>query len=437
MLVQTDARDDVSAAPLSPTGVATYALTGRKGEDRGRIAHVDDTASLFMIPVPADGGNDKACVVVVPHVGEHGKRLTRFYRVDWPFMQAPHLSPLGAMIPRVVASMTRQTWLFTVSSKDEDSTLVLPVSNKDGSVVRPMPGVIGARALETKEKGEDAPRWSGWLVRWKGAKGEGWSLARTATMTDIDAGCGPRWVKAETKRSRTTQIVVGERPDGACDADVLSLTDRGGSSGPGWVAPTCDAAIALLDADVDELVKRNAVAARARSETIEREQAARAAARAAEAQITAEKKTADLAAAKKEEPFIRRYAELARKGAFAETCSVAANLSPATHVEVVVFRMSQADYTKSEATCAMNRLLTDAQKRKLEAAAAAQEREASNRATNAARAPTGSGASGPAYTPPSAPSGPSHQEQMQKMNDYTYGSGKASTSPYANTSLCR
>jgi hypothetical protein len=400
-------------------GVITLAVRGKvDGEYVDGIAHTDDTAPILMDEDPRQP-KDRQLIAVVPLVGPAGQRLSRAYRIHLSkILGGTRLVALSGDLPRV--SIFCDDWseaeARAIDGPEPDLYLPLDLAYKRV----PLPaGVVGATYM----------RGGAWLVRWKGASGEGWSVARNSDLSD-HKDREPRWSSARVARSAAGSVVIGERPGGgACDVVGTEARQLEGLPKE-TTATTCEAALAELEIKAKDKERADY---EVRSKT-EAEQAAVHA-----------RRRADEAASKKEEeeqrakeaPVVKAYVATVGKDP-AAACSLMKDVKAERHAQLVLSRISAKPSDLPELDCARQRKLPEpllvqlnTERTRISQALFVPVRELSARE----RAP-GPGIGAGLFSGGSSPSN-SAAEQLKRTNEATYGSGKGSSCPHTDVSLCK
>ena len=258
----------------------------------------------------------------------------------------------------------------------------------------------------------------------------------------------PRYVRLREDKLESTKLWLGEKSDGTCDA-LLAGTSLEGipEITPG---PDCKSALATLEPKVAEgLAMKKAAYAKSDAELAQwnAEYKKRQEQREAEKKIEEDKKAAQAALDKKEQetrdkemPLIKKYAEHRAAARSLEACMTISVLPVARHIKFVSFLAANGLASYADADCLLQRhppksiaedlerlkgdlLARDKARIAEEEEAEAERRRAQRRAEKRQQAAQG-------------PSPPSHQQQMNRVNDYLYGSGNASSCPLRDKSYC-
>lgn len=400
-------------------GVITIAVRGKHdGEYGDRIAHTDDTAPMLMDQDPRQP-EDRQLIAVVPLVGPDGQRFSRAYRIHKSkVVGETRLVAISGDLPRV--TLFCEWGAARARGIDgPEPTLYLPLDLAYNRIPLPA-GVIGAMYVKD----------SGWLVRWKGASGEGWSVAKTADLSD-HKDREPRWASARVARTSAGTVVVGERAGGgACD--VIGMEERQLVGLPKeTTAATCEAALSELE------IKAKALEA-ANYEVRSKKEAEQAAVHARRRAEEAASKKEEEEGRTKEAPIVKQYAATVAKDP-AAACSLMKDVDAKRHAELVLARISTERSDLGEIDCALKRKLPEplltrlnTERTRITQALYVPVRELSARE----RAP-GPGIGAGVFSGSSSSPGSSAAEQLKRTNDATYGSGKGSSCPYTDASLCK
>ena len=175
--------------------VFTAMVVDREDHPYGKIEHVDDSEPYYIVPE-----DSRTLRAYIPIVGPAGESLTQIYLVH-PVRESPDIAPVGKPIPRVTRwwndrDPERPTFVFTLPVSG--STDLVQLIDEKGARI-PLPegvvGLAGVRKIIGPEFGHD---WGGWLVRWDGPKGQGWSLSTDMRLAKIDTR-GPRWTAPDER----------------------------------------------------------------------------------------------------------------------------------------------------------------------------------------------------------------------------------------------
>lgn len=298
--------------------------------------------------------------------------------------------------------------------------LYVPVQD-DGKLVTLPPGVVGVRPISRDAKGKD---WFGWFVRWQ----DGWSMTghdhADERLSNVRSD-GTHWttatVKMVSKRGFTDEVyVAGTLPDGQCEAFTLPASTYRGEA---HKRATCDQAVDALDQAMRSyFVQRGIEEAKNRpasSSPLPKEPTA------------AEKEAARIVAVEK--AAFAEYMKAVAIPDYTASCGQALRMREKTHAELLDWRFKSVQVHGDEFFC--YRARKDARSdntQRFEARwqeqgrAAAMEKEFELRARLNRHT----------YTPGQGTGGPSAAERLKQSNDYTYGSGKASSCPFTDRSLC-
>lgn len=439
--------DAPSSSVVAKTGAVMTLIPLDEIGPVGRIEHFDASAPIYLNK-SNEAGFD--AVFFVPLVGPAGEKLSRAYgfrrrggTANTPANRAK-IQALGPVpLPRVTRFVVEGTagknpaFVYaTIVGSEDGKPLYMPVTT-NGTLVQPPPGVVGAQVLGTAPTKDAAAVFSRWLVRWKGERGEGWSLIglQEPLFRGLDPS-GPQWKRVTERDVPMGVAIVGERPNGHCDASVYRSFDPGLLMGWASDHANCDLALStvinvqnklIADKKIERGAREAALKAQEEKERAEKERDKQAAL-AADAKYKEEKRKKEAA----EALVLTRYAALVKEGKMTEACTAARQgLSEDTHADLVVRRSELSNFAMSEFWCVHERVQgknTDSNAKLARAMATR---------TNRLNPDTGSGPSTPSRTGDASGQSQSHEDYMKRANDYTYGSGKASSCPYSDRSLCR
>lgn len=421
--------------PATPDLITLVAFGHQSKKQLARIERVEATAPLIRRSgvMGVGAGN----IYLIPVIGPGGEQQTRAFIYEetatWGRREA--LAALAGPVPRVVEFPSTKKDVFSPAA------YAIPVPATTGLFVPfdakqvPLPaGTIGVVPVSVVD---GSPAWIAWLVRWEGAQGAGWSVSRDPALKGF-ADAGPRWTNVIVTRTNGGRIVVGRPPGGGCEVLMVEADYYSGDTGRSATAATCDDAGRQLVASVE--AGRKARAAQDQRERL----AAKALADEARAREEANRAewaqlTAETTAAGKPAPEFTWYEDLIKSGNLGLACSKLTALDIEVRATLVRRRLlGGADVTQQEIVCLSRyRFSAGTQVSVDRALSIRRDRERYRAAlpVDDARHSAGGSSSSSTWTGPSS-SGPSHAEQMRQINDYTYGSGRASSCPFSDRSLC-
>ena len=404
----------------------------------GRIEHVDDSAPTFL---ELAGPERYPGRIWVPIVGPKGERLTQLYLTRYDANTERELLKIGTPIPRVMRfgygdasdHHTKSKFVFALPAAEPG--FVHPLDAEGKRIALP-PGVVGVKPVTSRDASKE---WSAWLVGWKGERGEGWSYDLAGHLENF-ADKGPRWTEVTTGQTRAARWMIGTLADGRCEAVVAELfTGVGAPPATKRTADSCEAALTTLDAELMAFKAARtkakedaaaAIAARAAADRAEKIRNEKAAYDRLVAENAEEQKAREA-----ERPFLRQFLALADGADFAPACNAARRLRPRTHIELFGQRAGTVPQLRpEELSCVTGRtdlsrddqIALDRARKILVEAQNATAREA------AVRRPVGD------WNPGSGSSGgPTAAERLKATHEYMYGSGRASTCPFTDRSLCK
>lgn len=384
---------------LDGKGVGTVVLLDYD-VDIGRVEHVDRTADLWILWPTKESGFEREATYAFPVLGPRGEALTQLVRIRGFHPRAVIDAPI-ARAEAVMFSSPEENRFVLLRRTGEDLFTRLddrgkPISLPAGAEgVRPVHG-FGVYSMA-------------WAVKFP----DGWSLAYDRDALAVQ----PARYNDIAYDKEEGGVFLGKRADGSCEA-----TER--RKRTSLVAPTCEAAA------------KNVVAKRAADEK---------AAAAAATQLAAQKREAAAMAAAYEKANAESlrslrdsYLASARGRDWTGACRTGSLMLLKDHTALVSERAIAGTADPQERSC-LARRGPDGTRAVDEAVRTAQQRRAAERQQQEQYAAThgySSSSSSSGATPAGLPR-PTHEEQMKKMNDYTYGSGRASSCPYSDPALCK
>lgn len=291
--------------------------------------------------------------------------------------------------------------------------LYVPLQN-DGRPATLSAGLVGVRPLLA-----DGTRWGGWFLRWN----DGWSFSGSDRSDEVLSKVwdgDQHWTTLTLERVSDKTYLAGTLSDGQCQATSIVTADHHGL--PKF--PSCDDAIAALDSSV-----RKRDAERAAEEARNRPPSAPTPAK--KAPTKEEEEAARIVAVEK--AAFAEYMKAVASGNYTASCGQALLMREKSHSQLLDWRFKNAQVHGDEFFC--YRARKDAVRANTDrfearwqeqgrAAALEKEMELRNRLNRHT------------YTPGQGSGGPSAAERLKQSNDYTYGSGKASSCPFTDRSLC-
>lgn len=288
--------------------------------------------------------------------------------------------------------------------------------NDDGATVTLTKGIVGVRPLLAAP---DTGKWRGWLVRWQ----DGWSFTGDEHADQLLKDPWDKdvhWSTLTVKNVSENGYLAGTIAGGTCQAMRIVTADHHGLTS----YPSCDEAIAALDANVRK------VAADLAAEEAKNRPAAPSLP-AAKEPTKEEQEAARIAAVEK--AAFADYMKAVAIPDYNASCAAGNKMREKTHAELLGWRFKTVEVHGQELFCYRGRKDAVAANTKRfeerwqeQGRAAAEAKEAELRARLNRHT----------YTPGQGTGGPSAAERLKQSNDYTYGSGKASSCPFTDRSLC-
>lgn len=383
-------------------------ILDHKEKPIGRVENADPKGQIAVIPDREHTGSHYLLVPVVTP-----EPRTKVLHVAGRAGDPHELLSFSEVreLPRVTALKHSQgdVPIFTIrapASPASEPPLFVPLGGDLKPIALPT-GVLGVRPVSDETK---RAQWDGWYVRWQ----DGWSTTRDPDLSRF-SNPGPRWKSVVVKEGLGNLYFTGTLPDGQCEAETIEETPY---REPRPTAASCDQAIAMLHAGIMKYwIARNEAMAKPSSTVQEPSPAEVEAKRVQEVEKAA---------------FIA-YRTAVSIQSYATACSEGRKMRPEVHAKVVAWRCSLQACHGEEFFCYKGR--QDANRADTEflekmwsdvGATAAREKEAElqrrlNRHT---------------YTPGQGTGGPSAAERLKQTSDYNYGSGRASSCPMTDASLC-
>jgi len=305
--------------------------------------------------------------------------------------------------------------LATRLPNSPEPDLYVPLQD-DGQPVTLPANLVGVRPLITAANGK---QWNGWLLRWN----DGWSYTdhnrSDEVLREVWAG-DVHWKTLTVRRVSDKTYLAGTLADGQCQATTLSTGDH--HEAPKF--SSCDDAIASLDSKI-----RKVDAERAAEEARNRPTPAPTPPKKA---LTKEEEEAARVIAVEKAAFAE-YRKAVAVPNYPASCGQALLMREKTHAQLLDWRFKTVEVHGDEFFCyrarkdAVSSNTDRFEKRWQEQGrAAALEKEMELRARLNRHT----------YTPGQGTGGPSAAERLKQSNDYTYGSGKASSCPFTDRGIC-
>ena len=348
--------------------------------------------------------------------------------------------PIGKTIPRVTRwdyghDVSDAEFVFTVPAEGEHASHFVQLIDENAARVPFPPGVVGLVPQKFIEGETFANTWSGWLARWEGAKGEGWSLSAKASMKDLDPS-GPQWKSVERISKGKVLTLGGIRPDGACELTVTRIHYEVKADIPAalrhGVGPSCPELAQSLADDI-AAVETNRVDAKKAAEARERaDRDAQVKAYALAQKREKDREEEDAKRVQREAPILEKWREQLANNDRKSACATLQTLSPIGHAKAYAEQaatMPNVNY--DDFACFMVR------KDKTKDAQQIAQNAYDKRSGEDARRPVVQAPIGQGKLRDLGSAEPSAADRLKQTNDYTYGSGNASSCPYTDRSLCK